>query len=137
MITQLKQIYLDHGKPDAEHGDCDRTAVACLLGLSSPEEVPHWFSRDMGDEQCWEERRNWLAKNHGLVSIDVTNGDWAKGLGYHLMYGPSPRLEGVLHMIVGYAGIPFHDPHPDGGNLAGDPSEWIIQLLVPMDYAED
>lgn len=132
-ITFLRQIHTDHGKDGEENGDCHRTAVACLLGLQSPEELPHWWRKENGEDISVgrEELRTTLAKI-GYTLLNVHYGDYVQNLGYHILSGPSPRLEGVLHSIVGYAGVPFHDPHPNDTMLGGDQKDWIVEVLVPL-----
>lgn len=133
-ITRLKQIHLDHGKEGAENGDCHRTAIACLLGYSSVELVPHWWRKTNSDEEGAAEMREWL-ESIGLRSQSFYNGDWSSRLDYHLLSGPSPRLKDTLHCVVGYGGKPIHDPHPDNSMLIGDPDEWLVDLIIPIRYA--
>lgn len=57
--TRLQQRIIDD-----ENGDCCRTAIAMVLGLASPEDVPN--------SRTWEEKEDWLrARGVGLVHIPL------------------------------------------------------------------
>lgn len=39
---------------------------------------------------------------------------------------------GLLHAVVGKNGQIVFDPHPSKAGLAGDPSEWTFDYLIPL-----
>ena len=71
-MTPHKQLIL-HDTSNGQFGDCDRTAIACLLDMA-PDDVPHWYDGFNGFGQAnataLEIRRNWLA-DRGLFLVSV------------------------------------------------------------------
>jgi hypothetical protein len=57
---------------------------------------------------------------------------WADDAIYHVISGPSPRIKGGHHAVVGCNGRVSFDPHPSRAGLAGDPSEWHFSMLVRL-----
>lgn len=70
-----KQKYL-HDPENGTWGDCDRTAVACILGYDR-DEVPHFFeglSKEPGGseiKEAYRKREKWLAER-GIEKITLT-----------------------------------------------------------------
>jgi len=62
---------------------------------------------------------NWLKEKYNLQYIEMTT-DWAwtRDIGYHIISGASPRLEGLNHAVVGLNGKMIHDPiGPEGAGV--------------------
>jgi len=118
-------------KEKGTYGNCTQACLATILQLPM-EEVPHFLALAEGNsERYWELIIEFLAKhNIGYVynsKLPSVLGDIDT---YHLIGGPSPRGNGLLHHIVGKNGEPFFDPHPDNTFLAGTPDEWVTDYLV-------
>ena len=74
MITKLHQS-IQHS-PDSI-GDCWRTCIACLLGLDSPERVPHFVQIcNNGDSDHVDMAREWLYQfGLGLWNMNIIADD--------------------------------------------------------------
>jgi len=53
--------------------------------------------------------------------------------GYHLIGGPSPRGNGLQHVVVGLNGHMVFDPHPSRAGLIGERAKYYFQYLVKVD----
>lgn len=125
-------------------GDCDRTALACLLDLE-PEQVPHFMHGAPINEPmppaiaAW--RQSWL-RERGLVEVEAAYpaaafasladllAFWAgmsPGLHYRVV-GRAPR--GVDHVVVARDHLIVHDPHPAGGGLVGPAGSGCYHVLT-------
>jgi hypothetical protein len=91
-------------------GNC---LAACLASIFKIEldEVP-----DFGIDDGWYSRfRDFMIGRFGVEPVEVSTtglGEWIPA-GLHLINGKSPRGD-FQHALVGRAGKPVHDPHPDG-----------------------
>lgn len=146
-MIERKQLFRNDPK-NGVHGDCHRTAIACLLNLE-PEDVPHFAAISMEDESIdWDAAVKDFLAGQGLAQVDVFyHGDspledvlsavGARNKGvYYLLGGMSPR--GTNHTVVGCGGRIAWDPHPDGGDLVGPLSHgfWEVTYLVPISMLE-
>lgn len=140
-MTPHKQLIL-HDTSNGQFGDCDRTAIACLLDMA-PDDVPHWYDGFNGLGQAnataLEIRRNWLA-DRGLFLVSVPyEADAMEQIleliainhpGIHyLIAGMSPR--GVNHVVICRDRSVVHDPHPTDNGLIGpcDDGYWWVNFL--------
>lgn len=119
-----------HDPENGQHGDCMRACIASILDLPR-EEVPHFAQLDaQGEGNFWLMLAE-FCRSRGYSFVTVRGQVvWAEDDIYHVISGPSPRIKGGFHAIVGRNGRPFHDPHPSRAGLAGDPSEWKFDFLV-------
>jgi hypothetical protein len=128
-MTPVDQEFLH--KPEAgQHGDCMRAVIASLLDLPISD-VPHFAQVDAdGGKNFWLHLAE-FCRAHGYAFASFKGGFvWAEDAIYHGITGPSPRIPGGYHAVVGCNGRIVHDPHPSKAGLAGDPSEWKFELLV-------
>lgn len=99
-------------------GDCLRTAVACLLGLSY-EDVPH-FAQYLG---WWNHMRRWARQwDRDFACVIPEDGKVRhlferEGAGLLLGSGPSPRGAFWHVVLVDFDLELVHDPHPSGAGL--------------------
>jgi len=140
-MTPHKQRFL-HNPTEGIWGDCDRTAIACLLDLS-PEDVPHWNDGCEGrgpvNEISALIRREWLAERGlFLVSINLIAASLAEIMEWavtnhpdiHYLVGGSTD-RGVNHVVICRNRDMVHDPHPSGAGLSGpaDDGYWWVNFL--------
>jgi hypothetical protein len=118
-----------HDPANGRHGDCYRTALACLLGLR-PDEVPHFADEAATKGQSFQRKAGeWLA-DRGLALVR----QWYPGGiadlpgilcrvacentgSYYLVTGRSPT--GVNHVVIARNHRIVWDPHPDDVGLVG------------------
>ena len=121
------QLITKHDPP-YQWGDCERTAIGCLLDIP-PQDVPH-FCDGLGDwktqEQAHLQIQMWLAKfNLFMANAGIPGdlnfkeamelgSDWSRGHRW-LMGGESES--GALHVVVVLNGELDWDPHPRGTGL--------------------
>lgn len=115
-------------------GNCMSACLASILELPL-EAVPNFCEVGDDDAAWWNACRAFLRK-YGLGIITLTFEDPAQwvtlGLdGYHIVAGPSPRLEGMHHATVWYNGQMVHDPHPDGTGIVKPETLDMLYLLDP------
>lgn len=141
-LTQ-KFTIAEHG-----HGDCWRTAFACVLGKTDPEEVPD-FGFDPETKECrdswWDETCDWL-RTQGYEMVGVGLGPRPEGheipedvrlrlmTETYVVDGLSPRVRPdggkIYHACVGHKLEVIHDPHPERLGLVGRP--YAAYLLTPI-----
>lgn len=118
-------------------GDCKRAVMASLLDLPLSQ-VPNFLAEAGGDAlKYWQLVQRFLGQ-HGCVLVEY-NGDiggypdfYGSPDIYHEISGPSPRGNGMLHVVVGCNGKVVHDPHPSKAGLAGNPDHWKHSVLVRL-----
>jgi hypothetical protein len=119
--------------PGKQYGDCMRACIASLMDMPICL-VPHFLRDAGGDAPDFWNRIYDFVEEHGwdfypsqpaYLSRHATQMD-----GYHIIGGPSPRGNDLLHAVVGRHGKIVFDPHPSRAGLAGDPSEWTFDYLV-------
>lgn len=114
-----------HDPENGIHGDCMRTALACLLELPV-DTVPH-FLHDGCDGEVFSRRIDEFLETLDLallaipfedtpvnvmMSMESTNPDTR-----FLLSGLSPR--GINHVVVAMNSEIIHDPHPSRAGLVG------------------
>lgn len=150
--TRLTQHHV-HNPPETI-GDCWRTAIACMLGCSRPDRVPHWA------ELYWEtpepERsniimkatRDWLKNTgfgYGFIELSLafkTVEDVLRYMGeqnsdqFYLLSGLNPL--GIPHVVICKGGEFWHDTNPGQGFLAGPltdpevPDYFVLNFITPL-----
>lgn len=135
-MTELTQLYTvnEHG-----HGDCLRTALACVLDMARPEDVPVFLYHDdwTENDDWFPELIRWLYERGWELSIinleAVREGrEMAPGAlemldGYYVVGGISPRTYpdgSIMHHAVVAKGREMeivHDPHPFRTGIVGLP----------------
>lgn len=115
-------------------GNCMSACLASILELPI-EVVPNFFDAGPDDSDWWNALRAWL-RQFGLGIITLTfesPAQWTnlRLAGYHIVSGPSPRLEGMHHATVWHAGQMVHDPHPDGTGIAKPETLDMLYLIEP------
>lgn len=105
-------------------GNCVSAALASILELpvSAVPLFPQGAARDPAID-------DWLSQyGYAWMRTSLAPG-WEDRVPdvYHTMSGPSPRGQGLGHMVVGRGGEMVHDPHPDGtGILAVETLGFVI-----------
>lgn len=131
-------------------GNCWQTAVACLLDIPAeqlPSQADSYYSkidRDSG-ETTWHMNYNnrlqaYLKKHHKLAYIELWQPQETLSqlriVGYHLMSGTTVRSAaygGQRHIVVGYEGKVFWDPHPSQAGLL-DEIRWAVLCPFPPSW---
>lgn len=140
-MTPHKQRFV-HNPAEGSWGDCERTAIACLLDLA-PDDVPHWNEGQDGrgpiNERSVTIRRAWLAERGlFLVSINLAADSFAEIMEWtalnhpdiHYLVGGSTD-RGVNHVVICRNRSMVHDPHTSGDGLTGpsDDGFWWVNFL--------
>jgi len=134
-MIPVDMLHLDHGKPDAEYGDCMRACVASLFELP-PEDVPHFCSKDYVNTwvQCVNE---WASKRGYFFTQIETIPLWSltRNLGdiYLMAGGKSPRGDWghwVINKLSRDGSHLFHDPHPSRAGLVGEPEDYGVFIRL-------
>lgn len=121
-MKPIKQTITELGK-----GNCLAACFASILEVDI-DEIP-----DLKRGENFTGLQEYLAKKN-LTAIwlyikDLSNYYIGYEPKYCILIGKSPRNTQINHAVVakpnGYGYIIVHDPHPDGGNLAEDPSQVI------------
>lgn len=117
-------------------GNCMSACLASILELPIAA-VPNFF--DLAPDEpgpWWKAVRDWLRPHgFGIITLafeDAKLWDELSLDGFHIVSGPSPRLEGAHHSTVWHSGRMVHDPHPD---QTGIPSPLTLELLYPLNPA--
>lgn len=128
-----------HDPDNGIFGDCQRTALACLLDLEL-DEVPH-FGEGFPDSIEFHNRVRDFLKTRGLTTFSVpfnaTLDDVLIQMGNlnpnvdYLLSGMSKR--GFNHVVLARGGSIIHDPHEDRSNLIGpcDDGYYWVEVLTP------
>jgi hypothetical protein len=124
-VTELTMQVL-HDPDNGRYGDCWRTAIACLMGLPDPTEVPHFVADDLtGGEHYWTATNRWL-NGHGYYLNTVWLDEVPPGR-VAVASGKSPR--GTQHAVLWRNGTLWHDPHPDRTGLTTvDASAFVLEV---------
>lgn len=106
--SRLRQL-VTHDPEQGLYGDCFRTTIACLIGASSPDDVPHFVADNINrdgdvDPKGWTDlaaAREWLRR----IDLDLfpLSLDDADALGVHYKTTVDSPL-GVKHSVVAQAG---------------------------------
>lgn len=117
-------------------GNCMSACLASILEIPI-ETVPNFFEvAGEGVAEWWGALREWLKPfGFGVITLTFEDAGMWNTLcldGYHIVSGPSPRVEGSFHATVWHAGRMVHDPHPDQSGI-GRPE--TLDLLYPLDAA--
>jgi hypothetical protein len=138
MVAFHKQLFR-HDPENGLHGDCYRTAVACILGLE-PADVPHVYD-GTDDDTGVQRMRAWLAER-GMALIGINfdasvplaalleaAGRASGGLPY-LLTGKSRN--GCSHVVVCEGDTIIHDPALDNSGIVGPAGDewWMIEWVV-------
>lgn len=116
-----------------------------LRGCEKPETC-HYTIEDKRNEY-WHWMWDKFFKENNLTKISIEYSKlpgyaWQGIKAYHIINGRSPRdPEGnrgsdgraMLHSVVGYSGLIWHDPHPSGTGLLSIDS---FEYIVPADPAK-
>lgn len=128
-MTPVTQEFV-HKPEEGQHGDCMRACLASLLDLPISD-VPHFAQIDADGQGYFWFGVTEFCRKQGYSFVTVKGSFvWAEDAIFHVIAGPSPRMAGVHHAVIGRNGQVFFDPHPSRAGLAGDPSEWTFDFLV-------
>lgn len=120
-----------HNFDIGQHGDCFRACIASVLEVPRSE-VPHFAQEAKGDAATfWNSAMDWL-EARGWEYVHVPSETDARLLSPHFISGPSPRGNGVVHMVIGLNGAIAHDPHPARTGLAGSKDSWRYSCLMKI-----
>lgn len=119
------QIFL-HGNAAGVLGDCWRTCIAGVLGMSAAN-VPHFVEAHQGEDGEWfRQSVAWVALNSGAtlryyegnLMTDPDRREGRSAFPHVILIGPSPR-GAFNHCVIGdaYFGDMVHDPHPSRDGL--------------------
>lgn len=134
-----KQRFM-HDPANGTFGDCDRTAMACLLDLN-PDDVPHWGVHYDDLAAFLKMKEDWLA-TRGLfeqaIAFDCSRAELESNLRnafgnvYVLLTGKS--LTGCHHVVVTLNGEIIHDPSLTDSGIVGpcDDGLWWVSVLMPL-----
>lgn len=127
-MIALRRVFQDRfGGFDAlphERGNCWPACIAQITGYRL-DDVPHVHAEHETTMAANEEMQRWLHA-HGW-SLFAFN--WPEPFPFvppgtvAILSGPSPRLEGALHAVVGTVDCErrewqlLHDPHPEGAGI--------------------
>lgn len=119
--------FYDPSKPVGEQrGNCLSAVIASLLNLPLAV-VPNFVQIDVDGGENWYahllrflNERGWL-----LIGGDYDGGP--KPGEFYLCSGPSPRGNGIHHIVVYQDGALAHDPHPDRTGLLGVEVTWLLR----------
>ena len=139
-MIQRKQLFR-HNPELGIYGDCNRTAIACLLDLE-PEQVPH-FGEDYRDSDAFQRReREWLT-SQGWCAVssaynspldDVLRVQEIINPGVYYLLGGKSRT-GCGHSVIGCGGEIVWDPSLDDSGIVApfdsDGLYWVT-WLVPI-----
>jgi hypothetical protein len=137
-----RQLITNHNPDDGIFGDCQRTAIACLLN-KFPSEVPNfatpetWNNGETFDlkirEYLKERGLSWFCLAYDgnpdvdtlLHAIGHLNPD-----NYYMLCGQSTR--GINHVVVCKGTKIIHDPHPSDSKLSSpcDDGYWWVYILT-------
>lgn len=157
-MKELVQLFR-HDPERNVHGDCHRTALACLLDFDTPAQSPHFIgkaerAKRNGKTFDWQAAQERWLNALGYSTVDISYGDGGPDadreilsalLGYmharnpralYLLGGRSPR--GTNHTIIARGNQLRWDPHPDGGFIIGplDNGYYEITFLIPYNLTE-
>ena len=104
-----------------EQGNCMAACIASILEISI-DDVPEMDCKICDNTEfhkAWHTILNeWLFKKYGLSYMELKiDYPWIKNLGYHIICGDSPRLNGIQHAVVGLNGKMVHDPFPSAAGI--------------------
>lgn len=123
-------------KPEiGQYGDCQRAVIASLLDLPISE-VPHFLQEAGGDANRFHHGIQDFLHARGYLTAECDEMPMAiccrrdQPL-YHMIYGPSPRGNGLWHVVVGKWGAVEFDPHPSRAGLL-DPDKWKYAFIVKV-----
>jgi hypothetical protein len=128
--TRLRQLHRHTGEsPSGLIGDCYRTVIACLLGATKADDLPHFVEdtirAGLDQEGGWEDiaaARRWLRANEGidLAAIDRDQAD-TLGCAYQLVV--RSKTGPWNHSVVGRRGEVIWCPSTGDGD---DPGSYTI-----------
>ena len=129
----LTQFYDPAAPVDEQRGNCLQAALASLLELPL-DDVPH-FVQDHVDHDgdnvtewnWWHPMLAWL-HDRGLSVTSAGVRDPEPGE-YVLAMGPSPRGNGIHHVVINRDGQLAHDPHPDATGLVSVQSVYMVRCV--------
>ncbi len=130
-----------HDPDNGIYGDCQRTAIACILDMDR-DEVPHFYDGGVSAKKAAKATREWLSERgltlfqvafHSdteidkfLESLDAINP------GQHFIWGGKSR-NGVNHSVVVSGGEVVCDPSLNDAGIVGpcdDGFYWIDILAL-------
>jgi hypothetical protein len=128
---QLHKQLFRHAPEKGTYGDCYRTCIACLLGLT-PAEVPHFFDGPLeGDvfriRSAYTEMTRWLA-DRGFVRIAICHRDrplnQVLGIQASSNHGVpfilcGTSTSGLNHAVIAVDGKIIHDPSLTDAGIVG------------------
>ena len=141
LMTRYKQL-IKHDPENGYWGDCQRTAIACLLDLE-PLDVPHFWGIHMGDDdQAFRDMDYWL-ENRGLervqyglecdsvqAALDVCKNTDE----YYMLIGQSKL--GTNHVVICRGNKIVHDPSQVDSGIVGPNTvsgiyhyEWLEKII--------
>lgn len=96
-----------------KHGNCLAACLASLLNanindICTIHDGRNWF----------KDLNKWLIDTYGLYMVVVRGNYQFPPVGYHMIWGTSPRYKDVDHSVIGYNGKTVFDPHPSNSGLA-------------------
>jgi hypothetical protein len=128
-VTPVMQtLFYDPKLPaDDQRGNCLQAVVASLLDLDL-DAVPHFVGDHIdsaGELNWWVSLCSFLAR-HGYRITEGAVTAMTAGVDYMAM-GPSPRGNGLHHIVLYRDGAMIHDPHPDQTGLVEVASVWTLE----------
>lgn len=113
---------------EEQRGNCLQAVIASLLEcpLSA---VPHFVQDHVDNDgdnnpewHWWLSMINWLKeRGHRVVGATLEDEGWIA------VSGPSPRGNGIYHIVIYKDGLLAHDPHPDRTGIIEPQSAWRLE----------
>lgn len=133
-----KQLFR-HNPAEGSFGDCDRTAMACVLELPLSD-VPNWGVHHDNYTAFMREKDEWLA-SVGMVENSIPFECSREELESNLkllfrgmyVFLTGESRNGTNHVVITLNGEIIHDPAIDDSGIVGpcDDGYWWVSFLVP------
>lgn len=121
---------------EAGVGDCYRTAIACLIGARTLEEVPHIQHRRNVDEYLagielpWHDRR--IAREYlRTIGLDLATvyRSAADELGVRYLVSVQSKKGPWLHVVIGHRGEVIFDPSGRDDYTMADAADELCEVI--------
>lgn len=119
--SRLHQLVRRHRPDEDAIGDCWRTCIACILGLSRPDLIPHFVADglDLSRADDVAAARRWLRSNEGL-DLGFVKLDDATRLGVPAIGTVASKAGPWNHCVVVQHGAVIWCPSTGDGDHPGD-----------------
>lgn len=140
-MKRHKQLF-KHDPANGTYGDCQRTAIACLLDKDDPSEVPNFAENHWEDGAAFDNAVRDYLRSQGfdwfVMAFNWSDASPQEVITYIGHHNPSYYMicgmgaRGVNHIVICKGNEFFHDPHPSDDFLCGpcnDGFYWVYVLI--------